>query len=210
MKKPKLAIYGINKARPIHVHTRHRDRGGAGTRGGHRPQRDPGLERDAPMCGHRAPSRCTRTCCRAARPTPWPPSPPSSSGSSQSLSAAQSAGGAGDDGDAGTSGERCTSAPRLPRVSSPAPPPRGGPARRSAVRLRVRDPARDSIGRVDGARELASRALRVPRAPLSFPGCWRGPGPQESASPQPRGRRRLLFPFVRRPDGGTFWEAPQF
>lgn len=78
------------------------------------------------MCGHRAPSRCTRTCCRAARPTPWPPSPPSSSGSSQSLSAAQSA---RDAGDAGTSGERCTSAPScLGSRPSSAPARRPRPA----------------------------------------------------------------------------------
>lgn len=34
-----------------------------------------------------APSRCTRTCCRAARLTPWPPSRCRSFGSCQSLSA---------------------------------------------------------------------------------------------------------------------------
>lgn len=40
-------------------------------------------------CLERAPSRCTRTCCKAARPTPWPPTPHSSR-SCQSLSAGQS------------------------------------------------------------------------------------------------------------------------
>ena len=35
----------------------------------------------------RAPFRCTPTCCRAARPTPWPPTPKRGSVSCQSLSA---------------------------------------------------------------------------------------------------------------------------
>lgn len=156
----------------------------------------------------RAPSRCTRTCCRAARPTPWPPSPFRRCWSCQSLSVRRSIC------DLVTSGCSSTSAQGGLRSHPQLGSPLGALAPLlGSLRLRVR--------RLSGGYNwpgLEARAARMgqliprrgePGPPLSSRGASGVQGQPGSSRPQVRGRRRLLFPFGCWSDGRASREAPQ-
>lgn len=180
-----------NKARPS-VHAHHAQ-GPAAV----------GLGTGPPSAGHRpgkrgthAPSRCTRTCCRAVRPTPWPPSPGRGPGGCQSLSAGLRVG--DDEHFRRPPHFRSQEASGLVRGSAAPPRRAAGPTARAQA-------ARCVSGRVDGARCRPEARCARPRCPVPSRGTSRARGGQR----QPRGRRRLLFWFGRRPDGRGSRKAPQ-
>lgn len=156
----------------------------------------------------RAPFRCTRTCCRAARPTPWPPTPRRGSGSCQSPSAGISDWNSSNfrrlhhfrSGRPGLSSIVRFSARRPHSIALPSPTARAQAERRLWLARFVGAPVQRGLS---GPVLCCSRVLRT------FPGVAWGPGPAGLFLSAGLGPATNALFVGRRSDGRASWENSQ-